>query len=184
MAMKSQASRRYALALVESVSGAKKISLDEALGQLSLFSEAVNTSFDLKNTLLNPAFTKQEREKSVDALIGHLQLSEQIARFVRILVENRRIAEITEITEAFRMLADERRGRVRATVHSAAALSPDAEERLRRALEKTTGRSIELEMNVDPSLIGGVRARVGSLVFDGTIRSELDRLKDRLAHGE
>jgi F-type H+-transporting ATPase subunit delta len=184
MAKKSQASKRYALALVESISASKKLSLDEALGELSLFTEAVRESFDLKNALLNPAFTRDEREKMVQGIIAHLKLSDTIARFVRILVDSRRIREIEDINETFRALADERRGRVRATVHSAAALSKDTEERLRRALEKTTGRTIELDTHVDPSLIGGIRATVGSMVFDGTIRSELNRLKTQLEQGE
>lgn len=184
MTIKSQASRRYAVALVESLSASKLVSLDEALTQLTQFSKTLDESFELKNLLLNPAFAKQERDKSLEGLLQHLKVSDPVARFIRLLVENRRITEVDEITEAFRDLADERRGRLRATVHSAAALSPDTEDRLRRALEKKTGRSIDLETHVDPSLIGGLRARVGSLVFDGTIRTELDRLKDQLSQGE
>lgn len=184
MTMKSPASKRYATALVDSITAHKELSLDEALGELSTFNEAVQASFDLKNALLNPAFTREERDRAVEAMITTLKLSPIIARFVRILIENRRMAEIADVTEAFRTLSDERRGRVRAVVHTAAALSKDAEERLRRALEKTTGRTIELETFVEPSLIGGLRARVGSMVFDGTIRAELDRLRTLLATGE
>lgn len=182
--MKSQATKRYALALVESISASKEISLDEALGQLSLFNQASEASFDLKNMLLNPAFTKVERDQAIGGIIKQLNISPVIARFIQILVDNRRIAELPEITDTFRALSDERRGRVRATVHSAAALSKDAEDRLRRALEKTTGRAIELETHVDPQLIGGIRATVGSIVFDGTIRTELDRLKTQLSQGD
>lgn len=184
MPQKSAASRRYALALVESVTHAKDISLDEALGQLSLFNDAVEKSFDLKNALLNPAFTRDERDKLVTAVLGHLKLSPRLQAFVRIVVEARRMGELSEITETFRDLADERRGRRRAVVQSAAPLSPEATERLRQALERKTGHSIDIEVQVDPSLIGGLRTRVGSMVFDGTIRAELDNLRAAIAQGE
>src|SRR5262245_56476344 len=123
MAQTSQVSRRYALALVESISAAKTLSLDGALGQLSSFNDAVEASFGRKTALLTPAFTRAERVKVVDGMIAHLKLSAPIARFVKLLVDNNRMAELAAITGAFRTLADDRRGRVRATVHSATALS-------------------------------------------------------------
>jgi F-type H+-transporting ATPase subunit delta len=184
MALKSQASRRYATALLGTVINGKTLSLDEALGQLGRFNEAVRGNFDLKNALLNPAFTREERDRVVDTVIAHLQLAPTIRSFLKILVDTKRIAELDAITDSFRAQADQHRGRTRAVVHSAAPLAADQADRLRRALEKAAGRSIELEVHVDPSLIGGVRAHVGSMVFDGTIRSELDRLRPQLAFGE
>jgi F-type H+-transporting ATPase subunit delta len=183
MALRSAASRRYASALLESVSKSEA-SLDGALKDLSAFAKATEESFDLKNALLNPLFTDNERMKVMNAVMEAMHVSPIVQRFLVLLVERDRMAEIGEIAEAFTALADERRGRVRAEVQSASPLTPEAMDRLRRALEKSTGKTIDLDVQVDPELLGGLRARVGSLVFDGSIRSELERLRSLLTRAE
>lgn len=184
MALKSQASRRYALALVESVGEAKDTSLDRALQELGAFAKLVEVNFDLRNALLNPVFTASERAKVLKVVLDAGAFSVTIRRFIELLVEKDRVRELGEIAEAFHLLADERRGRLRADVKSASPLSPESMDRLRRTLERTTGKSIELHLTVDPSLIGGIRASVGSLVFDGTIRADLDRLRSTLLQAD
>jgi F-type H+-transporting ATPase subunit delta len=179
MALKSQASRRYAQALVDIVSNDKD-ALEAAQRDLDRFLEAVESSFDLKNALLNPSFSAADREKVLRSVMKSLALSDVMQRFLVLLVDAQRIRELSDIADAFRQMADERRGRMRAMVEAAAPLAPETSSRLKRVLEKATGRTIELEVKVDPNLIGGIRARVGTLVFDGTIRAELDRLKARL----
>lgn len=184
MVLKSQASRRYAEALVEAATREGDAALDRALKELGQFADLVEHSFDLRNALLNPVFTREEREKAMRAVLHSLNASELVQRFVALLVERDRVGEIAAVAAAFRELADQRRGRVRAEVRTAVQLSPETAERLRRTLEKSTGKSIELDVRVDPTLLGGVRTRVGSMVFDGSIRSELDRLRETLTRVE
>jgi F-type H+-transporting ATPase subunit delta len=184
MALRSASSKRYANALLESVAAHGDTSLDIALKDVTSFARAVEESFDLRNALMNPLFTEEERMRALSAVSKAMHTSETVQRFFVLLIERDRMGEIAEIAEAFSKLADERRGRVRAEVQAASPLTPEATDRLRRALERSTGKTIELSVTVDPSLLGGVRARVGSMVFDGSIRAELDRLKTALTRSE
>jgi F-type H+-transporting ATPase subunit delta len=184
MALRSASSRRYATALLDSVSSQGDKALEAALQDMSVFSKAVEESFDLKNSLLNPLITRAERSKVLEAVTRAMRVSAPVKRFLEHLVERDRMGDIAEIAEAFAALADTRRNRVRASVQSASPLAPDAADRLKRALERTTGKSIDLELSVDPTLLGGVRAQVGSMVFDGSIRAELERLREALTRAE
>lgn len=180
MALQSATSRRYAMALLDSVTPHGPEAIDGAARDLTAFATAVGQSFDLRNSLLNPLFTTDDRSKVLGAVLRQLNVSTVVERFLKLLIERDRIAEVRDIAASFVALANQRRGRVRAEVQSAAPLAPDTAERLRRALEKSTGKTIELDVQVDPSLLGGLRARVGSMVFDGTIRAELERLRNTL----
>src|SRR5687768_15604452 len=123
MALKSPASRRYAQALVDFVEGSKgKSSLETVQQELDRFVEAMSTSFDLKNSLLNPSFSASERENAVRGVMKALNLSDVVQRFILLVAGAKRIREIGDITDAFRNMADERRGRMRAVVEAAAPL--------------------------------------------------------------
>lgn len=178
MALASTASHRYADALVEAAEKAGQI--ERVKTEIQTFAAAMEQSFELKNVLLNPVFTKEERSRALSALMKKLGLLEITERFLTLIVDKDRIAELGQMAEVVRDLADAKEGRVRAEVRAAGELSPDAAEQLRRALEKKTGKKIELQITVDPSLIGGIQAKVGSQVFDGTIRAELSRLRGLL----
>ncbi|MCK6545893.1 ATP synthase F1 subunit delta [Myxococcota bacterium] len=184
MALKSVASRRYAQALLESINHDKATTLEKALEELSGFAKIFDSTFELRNSLLNPAFTRPERTKVLGALLDKLAYSKTVRRFIELIAERDRMPEIGDIADAFRQLADEHRGRIRAEVQSAAPLSAESTDRLKKVLERTTGKSIDLELTVNPALIGGIKARVGSLVFDGTISSELERLRSSLVAAE
>lgn len=178
MADNAQASRRYAEALVQASGTDEELELYK--NELLAFKTAIADSPDLRNVLLNPIFTTEDRDGVLAAIMKSLDLSEKMQRFLVLLTERDRMDAVEEIADVFRTLADQRAGRVLAHVESAAPLSEDAQSQLKRALEKKTGKKIELEVTVDQSLIGGIRTQVGSQVFDGTIRSELDRLKNTL----
>jgi F-type H+-transporting ATPase subunit delta len=180
MAIRSQSARRYAHALVDSILESDK-NLEPVLKEIDQFNSLLGESFDLKNALMNPTFTAEDRTRVMSAVMRKLDLSPRTQRFLMLLVERDHIRELAEVAEAFHKLADERRGKVRAEVVTAAQLSPDSTERLRRALERQTGKSIEMDLKVDPELLGGIRAKVGSLVYDGSLRTELDRLRHTLA---
>ncbi|MEL6188666.1 MAG: ATP synthase F1 subunit delta, partial [Myxococcota bacterium] len=135
---------------------------------------------DLRNALENPSYSSEERLSVLDAVSGQLELSPRVKNFARLVVERGRAEELTEMSETFASLLDERTGRTRALITSAQPLEEAEADRIREALEKRTGKTIEVELAVDPALIGGVRAEVGTIVFDGTIRAELDKLREQL----
>ena len=176
------AARRYAEALLESVWTEESAEQqDEAAQALQRLAQAINEVFDLQNALENPSYSSDERLKALNAVMSQLQMSERTQTFARLVVERGRAQELSIIAETFVRLLDERRGRQRAIITSAQALSEENAQQIQAALEKRTGHSVELDFSVDPSLIGGIRAQVGSLVFDGSIRAELDRLREQLS---
>jgi F-type H+-transporting ATPase subunit delta len=117
------------------------------------------------------------------AVCEALGASDTLRRFCSFLVDQRRIVEFQAIRAAYAELADEAAGRMRARVVSASPLSDAQLERLRRALAARTGRQLELDVEVDASLLGGAVASVGSLVFDGSLRTQLEQLRTTLMKG-
>ena len=180
MVRASGASKRYAEAFVESVVGQDKKALHKVVEEVGSVAGAVEMSRDLEQLLENPAFSGAERNQVLDAVLEHLGVSERTRRFVELLAQKSRLGELSAIAEHLEYLAEERAGRTTAIVESATELTASTLDHLRKALEKRTGKSVEMEVRIDPDLIGGMRARVGTFVLDGTIRSELDRLKARL----
>lgn len=181
MALVSQASRRYAEAVVESALTEGDAALETLVEELTALAGALSVNADLGHVLMNPAFSTEERVKVLDALMAHLKLSERTQRFLRLLSDKGRIDELEAIAESVKAAADQRAGRTTAFVESAAELSPAATEALKRALEKRTGKKLELEVSINPDLIGGIRARVGTFLLDGSIQTELSRLREKLA---
>lgn len=180
MARASGASKRYAEALAESIVAEDERQLSKVVEEVGSAAGAVEMSRDLAQVLTNPAFSDAEKSSVLGAVMDHLKVSDRTRRFLNLVAEKGRLGELSAIAEHLEHLAEARAGRVTAVVESACELNPATLDQLRRALEKRTGKSVELEVRVDPDLIGGLRARVGSFVLDGTLRSELDRLKARL----
>ncbi len=180
MAIASLASRRYAEALVEASVAEDTDRLGEVRRELAGFAQTVREAPDLKNALLNPVFTSNERSQVLDQTMARLNLSKTVQNFLKLVAEKGRMPELDDIHEAFSDLADARQGKVRATVTSAAELQDTAVDQLKRALERKTGKTIDLSREIDPALIGGVRVQIGSLVFDGTIQRQLENLQETL----
>lgn len=180
--MDSTVARRYATAIADATLNGGN--LEQVAKELESFAELMKGSEDLRHALLNPVFTAAEREKALRAILSRLGLSEVTTRFLKLVGTKNRFAVMDAIARTVRRLADARAGRVRAHVDTASPLSADAQDSLRRALEKRTGRAIELTVAVDPSLLGGLRTRIGFTVLDGTLRSQLDGLKESLLRAE
>jgi F-type H+-transporting ATPase subunit delta len=100
--------------------------------------------------------------------------------FLRLLVDRRRLGELPDIARSYRDLVDAQVGRVRGTVTSAQPLPPDDLERVRKALAETTRKSLVLEPRTDPAILGGLVAQVGPTVWDGSLRTQLERLRKEL----
>ncbi len=181
MALVSQVSRRYAEAVVESALSDGEDALSKLVTELTALAGALSVNNELEQVLMNPAFSTEERVKVLEALMSHLKLSDRAQRFLRVLSDKSRINELSEIAEAVKQIADDRAGQTIAYVETAAELSPAAIEQLKHALEKRTGKKLELEIVLNPELIGGLRARVGTFLLDGSIQTELMRLREQLA---
>lgn len=174
----SSVSRRYARALLSV--GEEDGRWDSYAAELDRVAEAFQVSADLRDLWLNPAHGRQARLAAVDALAGSLALSTPVANTVRLLVERNRADDLELIARSYRDLADEKAGRARAVVSSAVPLPADVTQRMGAALAEVTGRKIVLETRVDPTLLGGVVTQVGSTLLDGSLRTQLERMRDRL----
>ena len=173
---------RYAGALVD-VATAPKAALDphQVLRDLRAFEGVFSASPELRNALISPSIPPA-RKRAVLARIGEKLAISTIARnFLFVLADHHRIAMLSEVLEAFDLLLDERLGFTRAEIASAADLGQPQRDALSHQLERLTGRQVRLRFSVDRELIGGLVARIGSTVYDGSVRRQLETLGKRLA---
>lgn len=173
--------RRYAKALMAIGIDTKKY---EIFGkELEKFGGMLDNK-ELQDVLENPSIAMSKRKAIVEALIKRLHPSQTVRNFVLLLMDRNRITALPSICREYQMLADAHAGRMRATVTSAQKLDLAMVSRLKAALEKKTGKKIILEQTTDPDLIGGVVTQLGSTVFDGSIRTSLEQMRQNLLQGE
>lgn len=172
---------RYADALADVVTASgSPLSGPEALSQLNAFTAVFRSSADLRNALTSPAVALS-RKKAVVGRIGQdLGLSRIALNFLYVLIDHRRIAAVPEIAETFEQKLDERLGFARAEVTAARELSEPQRAALNAELERLAGKRIRMRVAVDDALIGGLVARIGSTVYDGSVRGRLQSMERRL----
>lgn len=179
--MASAVANRYARALVDLVlAPGSPLKPEDAVAQLRATEQTIEQSPELRNALLTPAIQNSRKRAVMAKLIDELHGSHLIRNFVFVLIDRRRIGMIAEIREAFEILLDERLGFVRAEVTSAAALDERRSTSLQAELSQLTGKRMRLRFAVDTSLLGGVVARIGSTVYDGSLRGQLTQLRRQL----
>jgi F-type H+-transporting ATPase subunit delta len=170
--------RRYAKALFDLAVEAGKV---EAWSQgLVALKKAVDSSPELRDLLQNPVYTKEQRQGLAGQLARALSLDAHPASLLSLLAERNRLAYLAGIADTFGRLADEKLGRVRAKVTSAVPLEESAAAALAERLAAATRQEVIVERVVDAALLGGVVAQVGSFVYDGSLRSQLEDLRRTL----
>ena len=177
-AMGGSVSRRYARALFSI--GVDRGSFEQLGRELDAVADLWTGSAELRQALENPVFKGTEKRAVLQGLLPRVAPTADVQRFVLLLLERRRLPAVPAIARAYREMADLHTGRVRAHVTSAQPLGPADLERVRQSIERRTGKKVILEAAVDPALIGGLVARVGDLVLDGSVRTQLGTLRDRL----
>jgi F-type H+-transporting ATPase subunit delta len=177
-AMGGSVSRRYARALFSI--GVDRGSFEQLGKELDAVADLWTGSAELRQALENPIFKGTEKRAVMQSLLPRVAPTPDVQKFVLLLLERRRLPAVAAIARAYREMADLHTGRVRAHVMSAQPLGPAELERVRQSLERRTGKQVILEAAVDPALIGGIVARVGDLVLDGSVRTQLGMLRERL----
>jgi F-type H+-transporting ATPase subunit delta len=155
-------------------------SLEDVEDELFRFGKLIEGKSKLRESLADPALPK-DRKKALVADLLRDKASPQTVSLLGFVIEQGRGKDLAKITEALAELAAARRRRAVAEVRTAVPLDDERRERLSDALSKASGRDVELKAVVDPSVIGGVVARVGDAVFDGTIRRKLQMAREQLA---
>ncbi len=178
----SAVTARYANALADVVTaGGSALRPQDALGELRSFDSTLRGSAELQNALVTPAVAGS-RKKAVIGRIGDiLRLSRITRNFLFVLIDHRRITLLAEILQSLETILDERLGFARAEVVSARELNQQQQAALTAKLERLTGKRIRARYQVDQALIGGVTARIGSTVYDGSVRGQLRSLQRRLS---
>jgi F-type H+-transporting ATPase subunit delta len=174
----SVVAKRYAKALVALAREHRRLA--ETGEQLKRFAQLIDETPGLKSILYNPAISQHFKEGLLTDLSQRLGIGSLEASFVRTLLEKGRLPEMPHIVALYEVLAEEAQNRLRVRVTSAVPLSPALEEEVRQRFAHYTRKDIVIDQEIDPTLIGGIVAQMGSLVLDGSIRNELARLRTAL----
>jgi len=181
--MASRASaRRYARALFDVVS--KSGDVDAALAELKALGAAITSHADLQKALTSPGVPLGAKQNVMRELLALQPISKVVARLVTLIVENDDIDEIAEIVEAFEQRVMDLHHVVRAEITSAVPLPPDKVQAIEASLAAAAGVRVVVTPQVDPAILGGIVAKVGSRVYDGSIARHLARIRARLVSGE
>ncbi len=176
--MMGSVSRRYAKALLD-IGIANRTY--EGLGrEVDRLARAFAGSPDLREALSNPIFPQSQRRKLLEELCRRLAVSRTTQNFTLLLLDRNRIASLPDINRQMRTLVDAQAGRVRAKITSARPLDMAAEGRIKSALERATGKTVTLEKSEDPALLGGIITQLGDTVYDGSLATQLDNMRQRL----
>jgi len=174
--------KQYAQALADLVfAPGSAASAEQVSGELRAVEEITGATAELRTILLSPAVPPARKRTVISRLTEPLGLSPLVRNFLFVLIDRRRIPLLGAIREAFERLVDEREGIMRAQVRSASELHPGQRAKLAEALGKLTGRQVRSEYAVDEELLGGLVLRLGSTVYDGSLRGRLEALGRRLA---
>jgi F-type H+-transporting ATPase subunit delta len=173
-------SRRYTKALFQL---AQEIHREEAIGQEIEAFLAAYTGSPLETVLNNPAFGMDGRRRVLVEVVKKLQLSALAEHFLGLLLDRDRLTYLSSIVARYRRLLNESRGRVEAKVVAASPPEPAMVDRLRAVLGGLSGKEVVLEQATDPGLIGGVLVELEGKVYDGSVRTQLEKMKQRIARG-
>lgn len=176
---------RYAEALADIITANNsQVGPHNAVDEFRAFEATLKESAELYIILTTPSVAMSRKKAVVGRIADDLQLSPVIRNFLMVVVGHRRIPLLSGILQSFEEALDQRLGYVRAEVVSARDLSADQRATLNNTLERLSGKLVRMRFHIDESLIGGVLARIGSTVYDGSVRGQLQSLERRLIRQE
>ena len=177
--MSSQAvARRYAAALADVV--LSRGEAQEVREELAAWDALMRSDPQLLEVFRHPTIPYEQKRGVLEELVRRTQPRPATANFLRVLLQNHRLAELGEVNTQFAQELDRRSGMVTAQVTTARPLPPDAQEALRARLGQLTGSTVRLQFEVDDEVIGGVVTRIGSTLYDGSVRGQLQQIKQRM----
>ena len=169
---------RYAAALVEVALENKQAA--QVKQELAAFAAMVRESSELNAFLSNPSIGRAVKHAVIEQLVTRMGASRTLRNYLFVIVDQRRAGMLIEIEQAFSALLDARQGITQATVTSPAELTAEERAELGAALAKLTGKNVQAQFKTDPALIGGAVVKIGSTIYDGSVRAQLDRLRVRM----
>ena len=171
--------RRYAAALADvSIERREEREIQAEVDQWAAMIEA---NPQLKEVFANPTVPYDQKKKVLEDLISRSRVRDTTASFLRVLLKNQRISQLRDIAERYGRILDERAGVVAANVTTARPIPEELKNSLHETLVAATGRKVRLSFTTDETIIGGLVARIGSTVFDGSVQNQLERLSESLS---
>ena len=171
--------RRYASALADVVIERKEER--EVKQEIDQWASMIEANPQLKEVFANPTIGYDEKRKVLEELISRTRVRPTTASFLRVLLRNQRLSQLRDVAERFSLVLDERGGLVSASVTTAKPIPEDLKSQLRDSLQAATGRKVRVTFDTDETIIGGLVARIGSTIFDGSVQNRLERLSKELA---
>jgi F-type H+-transporting ATPase subunit delta len=171
--------RRYASALADVV--VERREEREVQAEIKSWASMIASHPQLKEVFANPTVAYDQKRTVLEELISRTRVGETTTSFLRVLLRNQRLAQLPEIAERFGHILDERNGIVAAEITTARQIPVELQRTLHDALASATGQTVRLTFATDEAIIGGVVARIGSTIFDGSVQNHLERLAADLA---
>ena len=171
--------RRYAAALAD-------VTIDrreerEVQNELDQWAAMIEGAPQLKEVFANPTVAYDQKRKVLEDLISRSRVRDTMASFLRVLLKNQRLSQLRDIAERYGLILDERSGVVAANVITARPIPEELKSSLHETLVAATGRKVRLSFTTDEAIIGGLVARIGSTIYDGSVQNQLERLSENLS---
>jgi F-type H+-transporting ATPase subunit delta len=176
------AASRYARALLD-VALQEKVDPTQVETELAAFADLIERNETLKKVLLNPAVPAPRKRAAIAEVVRQADVTAVIRKLLVLLAERDRLVLLPDLRAAYRDRLMDYQKVVRANVTTAAALDPDRAGAIERRLAEVTGRTVLLTTHVNPALVGGLVARIGGTVYDGSVTTKLEKLRTRLVEG-
>ena len=170
--------RRYASALADVVTARGEAR--EVREELAAWERMGRENPQLLEVFRNPTIPYEQKRRVVSALIQRTRVRPTTANFLQVLLQNQRLADLQEINRQFAQELDRRAGAVSAEVTTARPVPEEAQRSLRARLSELTGKDVRLQFTIDENIIGGVVTRIGSTVYDGSVRSQLQQIRNKM----
>lgn len=170
--------RRYASALADVV--VERREEREVQKEIEVWASMIDGNPQLKEVFANPTVAYDQKRTVLEELISRTRVRETTASFLRVLLRNQRLASLPDVSGRFGQVLDERAGVVAAEITTARPIPEDLKKTLHDTLASATGRTVRLTFATDENIIGGLVARIGSTVFDGSVENNLERLAEGL----
>ena len=171
---------RYARALVEVVLE-NKIDADIARLQLRSIVDAVHESDQLRRVWESPAVLPEQKRAVLDGIAKQIGAVRPIRNFIAVLIDHRRIPMLDDIARLFEAELDAQLGFVEVEISSARTLTPGEKRDIENRIERMTGKKVRPRYSSNPELLGGVSIRVGSTIYDGSVRGQLEKMRQQLS---
>jgi F-type H+-transporting ATPase subunit delta len=173
--------RRYAEALADAAVARGQV--EQIDSDVRAFVEVMRDSGELYALFASPIVSQRDKSQVLDAIINRTRPNHMTANLLRTMLSHYRLHYLGEMYEQFRRIINERAGVVIAEVTTAQPIGQAEQASLSRRLEEMTGKQVQFQFNTDPELIGGVVTRIGSVVYDGSVRTQLQEIKQQLKQG-